>query len=241
MSAAPVLLAMAALVHADSLYDVLRAPRPQRSQSLHFGRESRDNATAKHLGDPPQCLKERCPPSKVLADRGSYKKVFFPVAPYAKKRMLGKKLVPAASELYKTLDDYYKGNNDKDMKMPMTQPAILRVDVPEDTMFNPQNFTLFFFLDPSLTVQDAPKPKDTDIEVLDVNEYVLYIRTFSGYPVTYGDWMKELLQLAADVEADGERYKKGWYYFATYSHPGEMTGRVNEVQLLQPHGDMQGL
>merc|ERR1719471_375403 len=116
----------------------------------------------------------------------------------------------------------------------MTQPAILRVDVPDQMMYNPKNFTLFFFIDPSMTVQDAPKPKDKDIEVCMVNEYVLFVRTFSGYPVTYGDWMKELLQLAADLEADGEVYKREWFYFATYSHPGDLTGRVNEVQLLQP-------
>ena len=71
--------------------------------------------------------------------------------------------------------------------------------------------------------------------VTDVMFYVLYVRTFSGYPVTYADWMKELLQLAADVEADGEIYTKAYYYFASYDPPAKMTSRINEVQLLKPH------
>ena len=53
--------------------------------------------------------------------------------------------------------------------------------------------------------------------------------------------MRELLQLAADVEADGETYTKSYYYFASYDPPARMTGRINEVQLLKPHPRSAGL
>jgi len=185
--------------------------------------------------DPPQCLHERCPPSTVVADRGSYKKVYFPPAAYTKLKVSGKKLVPGATELYQRLDKYYDRYNDKKIHMPKTQPAVLRLDVENTngTVFVPDTFTMFFYLDPSFKdAKHAPKPDDADIQVLDVNSYTMYIRTFSGYPVTYGDWMKELLQLAADVQADGEAYRKEFFYFGTYDKPGALTHRVNEVQLL---------
>ena len=47
--------------------------------------------------------------------------------------------------------------------------------------------------------------------------------------------MQELLALTADVEADGIPYNKKYFYFASYDPPTSSTGRVNEVQLLQPH------
>ncbi|XP_070192261.1 heme-binding protein 2-like [Littorina saxatilis] len=185
------------------------------------------------VGDPPQCRKHACPPTRVLADRGSYKEVYFPVAPYAKSRVEGKSLVPAVLDLYKRLRGYITGDNKKKQELPMTLPVILRMDLGDGGMFNPKNFTMFFYVDPS--VKSPPAPNNDDIDVLDVNSYTLYIRTFSGYPVTYGDWMKELLQLAADVEADGEPYSKDYYYFASYDPPTQLTGRINEVQLLKPH------
>ena len=69
----------------------------------------------------------------------------------------------------------------------------------------------------------------------DVTCFCVLGRTFSGYPITYGDWMRELLQLVADVQADGQKYVTGYYYFASYDPPSQTTGRINEVQLLRPH------
>merc|ERR1719153_636951 len=201
---------------------------------------------AVHLSpnDPPQCKHEKCPPSQVVADRGSYKKVYFPPATYTKLKTAGKKLIPASKELYERLDKYYDRWNKKQMRMPKTQPAVLRLDVANTTgtMFVPETFTLFFYVDPEFKdASHAPKPDDTDIQVLDVNSYTMFIRTFSGYPLTYGDWMKELLQLAADVQADGEEYRKQFFYFGTYDKPGARTHRVNEVQLLAVNKDQKAM
>lgn len=178
----------------------------------------------------PQCRKYACPPSKVIADKGTYRVVYFSPAAYAKMRLEGEPLVPAFFNLYKHLRAYFTGMNEDDIRMPMTAPVILRND-PGDDMFSPKNFTLFFYIDPK--VKTLPKPLNERIQVLEVNSYTLYIRTFSSFPVTYADWMRELLQLAADVEADGLPYRKEFYYFASYDDPTHTTGRINEVQLLK--------
>ena len=59
-------------------------------------------------------------------------------------------------------------------KLPMTAPVILRVDAGEGGLWLPKNFTLFFFIHPS--VKTPPAPTDDSIEVLDINSYTLYIR-----------------------------------------------------------------
>jgi hypothetical protein len=46
--------------------------------------------------------------------------------------------------------------------------------------------------------------------------------------------MRELLLLSADVEADKEEcLTKQFFYFTSYDAPNQMTGRINEVQLLK--------
>jgi len=182
--------------------------------------------------EPPQCKEYACPPSKVLADRGSYRKVSFTPASYAKLKVDGKTLQPATHELWDRLTGYFDGKNSKKEEMPRTQPTVLRMEAVDGMMFNPKNFTMFYFIDPSIPLAQAPAPMDKDIQVLGVNSYTLFIRTFSGYPVTYGDWMEQMLQLAADVEADGEMYNKNFYYFGSYDVPNSYTHRINEVQLL---------
>ena len=45
----------------------------------------------------------------------------------------------------------------------------------QDGVLSPKNFTLFFFLDGDVT--DMPTPNDDTVAVLDVNSYVLYVRS----------------------------------------------------------------
>lgn len=215
-------------LHADHrISSVWRSQMPNKQEMTL-------NRTSSHVSTYRQCQKLACPPSQLVEDRGSYKIVFFPSSPYAKTRLAGQTLVPATLGMYTRLRNYITGNNVNKQVIPMTAPVILRVDPNgADAMWSPKNFTLFFYIDPS--VESPPAPVDTDISVVQVNSYTLFIRTFSGFPVTFGDWMRELLMLAADVEADGEVYNQNFFYFASYDPPTQTTGRINEVQLLKPN------
>ncbi|KAL8587126.1 hypothetical protein ACOMHN_026094 [Nucella lapillus] len=221
----------------------IREQYRQIAESMQKDRVNRtsDDPRQAPLYIPHQCRKLACPPTKLLADRGSYTKVFFPHAVWAKVRVTGKCMMSALFESYNRLRKYYDGNNADDVKLPMTAPVILRVDpAPPEGMFNPRNFTLFFYMDPR--VKSPPTPNDADITVLTLNTYSLYIRTFSSYTVSYSDWMRELLQLSNDVEANGELYRKEYYYFTTYDSPLEVNNRINEAQLLVPaDGEPLGL
>lgn len=187
------------------------------------------------LRDPKQCQRLACPPNTLIQDKGSYQLRLYPVAPYAKSNLVSDSgFLRSTIQLYSRLHNYFHGENDKKESLPMTAPVILRMDIDEDKgLWEISNYTLFFYIDPK--VRSPPKPADDTVEVVDVNEYEIYIRTFSGYPVTYGDWMRELLTLYSDLEADGQPHVKSWFYFASYDSPLTLTGRVNEVQILKPH------
>ncbi|XP_076448353.1 heme-binding protein 2-like [Babylonia areolata] len=216
--------------------------QPQRTnvqeKAMH-NNETTGPATAPY--DPPMCKRFPCPPSSLKEDMKSYRKEYFPEAWYAKVHVEGKPMISALFAAYDKLSKYFNGANEDLARLPMTSPIIFRVDPGEPGgMFSPRNFTLFFYIHPKVKLP-PPAPLDKEIVVLEVNSYTLYVRTFSSYTVNYADWMRELLQLAADVESNGEEYRKEYFYFATYDSPYHLNNRINEVQLLAPHPDSPGL
>ena len=114
-------------------------------------------------------------------------------------------------------------------EIPMTVPVLKEVKGEEYK----KKLKMSFYL-PKEFQDSPPKPKDSTVN-LEEKEFCVYVRSFGGYPLFYGQYEKQFNELKEDLKKSGlqSSYVEGTELTTGYNEPWKLFGRRNEVMLLE--------
>lgn len=136
------------------------------------------------------------------------------------------------SSLFWPLFNYIQGSNRQGKKIQMTVPVTNVVQ--PDPLTDGYNFTMSFFISPSIT--NIPMPNSDEITIQHKPSFKVYVHSFKGYAWSQDMWTKHADMLAKFLNKDGlqGKYKPvdEMVITAGYDDPLKMFNRHNEVWLL---------
>ncbi|XP_076347824.1 heme-binding protein 1-like isoform X2 [Tachypleus tridentatus] len=160
------------------------------------------------------------PKFEVVNKYDGYEIRSYPETVWITLKITGKTHAECGRPEFSRLLGYINGNNETGVSLPMTSPVVFRVSFEES-----KDLTVSLFLSPS--VEDPPKPKDSDMSLFQAPAGQLFVRTFSGF-ASDAEWKKEFEQLQSELE-DPEEAVTSFYYRSAFDPPFKMVGRRNEV------------
>ena len=212
------------------------------SSTLGFGGGEKKGLGEDADDEPPWfCHGIDCPQFKTLDHTKDYDTRAYPAGlKWTSTIVTGLEYDAAVSAGFRRLFGYISGQNEVQVKVPMTAPVRVRV-TPGAGPFCESNFTVSFFVpfvkgEPGTQI-DAPKPTDPEVfEETDLSALTVYARSFPGY-ADEKKLLAESRTLAAALERDGKKGggggggegKKSSFFFAGYDSPFRVLGRHNEV------------
>lgn len=131
---------------------------------------------------------------------------------------------------FRRLFNYIEGENEDNVKIPMTAPVVTRVNASSGP-FCKSEFTVAFFV-PFDFQDDTPVPTNKDVFVHEVPPFTAYVASSGGFVVDDWSIQKMAKKLTEAVDADGESYRTDVFFFAGYDPPFRLSGRHNEVWLV---------
>jgi len=180
--------------------------------------------------------KYSCPQYEILEKNKDYEVRRYPTYKFAQSRVTGASYFIASNVNFMRLFHYIFGHNDEGKRVPMTVPVLTPIEQDEDGDFK-KDFAMMFWLPEKYQCEGcAPTPKKNDVEIVTVEEKIVYVRTFSWY--TYETSIKfNEMKLKASLEkaglVAGEDFEDKKMIVATYNEPTHVFGRTNEVMFVK--------
>ena len=131
--------------------------------------------------------------------------------------------------MFMKLFRYIQGANERDAMISMTVPVMNEFKEGGQT----NNLKMSFYI-PNSFQRDPPAPTDPSV-FIEKKQFTAYVRTFSGYPMFFSQYEKQIDAMLKAMTKDGLEgtYKKGVILYAGYDAPWKMLNRLNEVLLLR--------
>ncbi|GFR77865.1 heme-binding protein 2-like [Elysia marginata] len=107
----------------------------------------------------------------------------------------------------------------------MTAPVLNRV-IPGPGPACKSNFTMFFYLAPSLT--NPPEPTDKTVVITSLPEQKVFTRYFGGF-AREADYVENAEVLGKALIRDSRDFDASFFYTAGYDSPFKILFRHNEV------------
>ncbi|CAH3191726.1 unnamed protein product, partial [Porites evermanni] len=145
------------------------------------------------------------------------------------------------TEAFWRLFRYIQGENEKKMKINMTVPVVMRMEL-DDTSdsFCKENATMSFFI-PFKHQIDAPAPTEENVRLEEVEPFCAYVKVYGGWS---SKWKVErnYKALVAALQRDGfgDDFRNDVIYSAGYDDPMKMFNRHNEVWLISKNQSPKG-
>ena len=131
--------------------------------------------------------------------------------------------------MFGKLAKYINGENDQKVKIAMTAPVLVTVEMSQDKN-NSLDVQMHFFVSPTnLTV---PKPTGDKVTLISYPKICVYVRVFRGFQMGIDKklvYQRNLLTKALDKV--GLQYEKGALFYAGYDSPWKLYNRHNEVMV----------
>lgn len=180
-------------------------------------------------GDAPWfCHDLDCPTYKVLETTDEYEVRVYDKAAWVSTVVPDVTYITAVSRGFMRLFHYIGGDNEDNVKIPMTAPVRTRIE-PGQGPYCTTNFTVSFFV-PFDNQGNPPVPSNPDVFVETTSSLKVYVASFPGFARD-----DEITMRAATLhmllEKDGIEVEEGHYYFAGYDAPFRLFNRHNEVWL----------
>lgn len=128
---------------------------------------------------------------------------------------------------FNKLFQYISGSNDKQVKVEMTAPVLLRV-IASQGPFCKTNFTTSFYVPRQYQTASPPKPSENDVFLDSYGEDQVAVLSFGGF-AKFEDAKTQLLDLYNTLTSYQIAYDQDTWAFAGYDAPYRVSGRHNEV------------
>jgi hypothetical protein len=147
----------------------------------------------------------------------------------------------ASSTGFKRLFSYIEGENEDNVKIPMTAPVVTKIQASAGP-FCKSNFTVAFFV-PFDFQEDPPEPINPDVFIFKAPPFTAHVAHSGGF--IFDDWTvsKMAKRLAEDLDSQGEKYDEDAFMLAGYDPPFRLQNRHTEVWFIdtsstsQPNSD----
>jgi len=176
---------------------------------------------------PKFCKGLGCPEFTILKKTKDYQLREYEPSRWVSTGAVGLDYREASTKNFHKLFDYISGQNVKKEKIAMTAPVINKV-IPGQGPACESNFTMSFFVAGS---NKGPAPTNKEVSLNRFNSMKVYVRSFSGYAMTWESYRKEFLKLEKAIN-DPSKYDSSYLYTAGYDSPFTVFNRHNEVWLL---------
>jgi len=178
------------------------------------------------------CHKLECPTYTVTGNGTNYEVRKYPAFKWTTTTTEGLDYKHASSQNFMRLFRYISGANDKKVKIPMTAPVLVSVQVTQGP-FCANNFTMHFFI-PFESQENPPTPTENTVGLVTLEEQEVYVRSYGGFS-SIEKLQKNAQKLAVDLEKDGlgASYDATMLYSAGYDSPFHLLNRHNEVWFIK--------
>ncbi|XP_002158633.1 heme-binding protein 2 [Hydra vulgaris] len=129
--------------------------------------------------------------------------------------------------MFQNLFKYISGENDQNVKIPMTAPVLVSVkSLPE----NFRDIKMHFFVPPTSLV--IPKPTSDAVKLEKYPKFCAYVRVFGGYQMGVNkDMFFQRKQLTDALDKAGLKYNEKNLIYAGYNSPFKLFNRHNEIMV----------
>ena len=180
--------------------------------------------------DKKYCGKLDCPDYVVLKRTEDYELRHYKPSKWAASEECGIDHKDAASKNFWKLFAYISGNNEKNVKIPMTKPVMTRIKVSQEP-FCESKYLMHFFVPHNLQ-KDTPKPTSSKVKLVEYPETFVYVRSFGGFS-TSKKLQENGAKLYAALQKENIPYDDSEYLYAGYDAPYKLTNRHNEIMVLK--------
>lgn len=125
------------------------------------------------------------------------------------------------------LFDYISGENDKNLRMPMTVPVSVQYSI----MDNGEKVYHACIAIKEAHQSNPPTPTNSAIAIMLRPEIKVFSRRFGGYADSTSEWLAEVEKLKQDLR--GKNFRNDTMFWNAYNSPIEFWNRRNEVWLVK--------
>ncbi|KXJ28510.1 heme-binding protein 2 [Exaiptasia diaphana] len=180
-------------------------------------------------GRPAFCGENECPDFKVIKKSTHYELRHYQPSKWVSTSAVGQSWTSEIQKsLFWPLFGYIQGANKKGEKIDMTVPVITSI---RPTKPNEWNFTMSFFLSPSIAT--PPAPTNDKVFLTSKSDFKVYVHSFKGFAWGQKVWEKHAEMMKKHLDKDKQKYVSSDKLFITagYDDPMKLFNRHNEVWL----------
>lgn len=177
------------------------------------------------------CRRSECPRFDLEDDRETYQVRTYEKSMWVETNVSDTKYELAYTRASAKLLRYFKGNNENETKMDLTTPTLAALKLDKDAQGSEKNYTFGMWLNPDAIEDEAPEPKDEDLQIVEYPEVTVYSRSFGGF-ATEASIMKEVNALHEELTADEEDFDKDYVFALVYDPAIKLLNRHNEVHVM---------
>ncbi|RUS81148.1 hypothetical protein EGW08_011089 [Elysia chlorotica] len=174
---------------------------------------------------PDFCHNLECPEYKEINKTKDYEEREYVPTKWISTHLEGVDYSEAIRTMFLKLFDYIDGKNSRNEKIAMTAPVLNRV-IPGAGPACKSNFTMFFYLSPSVT--NPPEPNDKTVVLTSLPGQRVFTRYFGGF-AKESDYVKNAEALGNALLKDSKNFDSSFFYTAGYDSPFKILFRHNEV------------
>ena len=131
--------------------------------------------------------------------------------------------------MFGKLFKYINGENDQKVKIPMTAPVLVTIEMSQDKN-DTLDVEMHFFVPP--TNFTVPKPTADKITLVTYPKICTYVRVFRGFQMGINkNLVDQRRKLTKALDKAGLQYGKGVLMYAGYDSPWKVFNRHNEVMV----------
>ncbi|XP_041813136.1 heme-binding protein 2 isoform X2 [Chelmon rostratus] len=133
----------------------------------------------------------------------------------------------AAMRAFRRLYKYITGTNEKEKKIEMTAPVLMKMQEGDRRFWEPAVYTMSFLL-PAEHQKNPPKPTDDKVYIQKMPAMKVYVQSYGGWMSGMSD-KNQAYSLSSALDLAGAKYKSDFHYAAGYNSPMTLFNRHNEV------------
>ena len=127
-------------------------------------------------------------------------------------------------QMFNKLFGYISGANSEVQEIKMTAPVISKLAPSYKIMHKAMCFYL-----PQEFQENPPQAIDTDVFIVNIKEWVVFVKNFGGFAMWDYVWMHYADVFREELAERAFEIKEGYFYTAGYDSPTKFGNRRNEV------------